>query len=71
MLAGVRFEGPFNITGQPAIAVPAGKTAEGLPVGVQLAGRPFAESTLLRVAEIVERALASSLPDRSHNPLVV
>jgi len=71
MLAGVRFEGPFNVTGQPAISVPAGKTAKGLPIGVQLAGRPFSEPSLLQVAAILESALAANLPSREANLLLV
>ncbi|MDP9370592.1 MAG: amidase family protein, partial [Chloroflexota bacterium] len=58
----VRFTGPFNATGQPAITVPCGLTEDGLPIGVQLAGRPFAESTLLQIAHALERELAGRLP---------
>ena len=44
------FTGPFNQTGMPAITVPCGFTSQGLPIGFQLAGRPFDEATVLRVA---------------------
>ncbi|MFQ5776314.1 MAG: amidase [Kiloniellaceae bacterium] len=46
---------PFNYTGLPAISVPAGCTANGLPAAFQLAGRPFAEALLLRAAAAYER----------------
>jgi aspartyl-tRNA(Asn)/glutamyl-tRNA(Gln) amidotransferase subunit A len=71
LLAGIRFTGPFNLTGQPAISLPCGATADGLPIGIQLVGRPFAEPTLLRVAAMIEGVLASRLPPRDGNPLVV
>jgi aspartyl-tRNA(Asn)/glutamyl-tRNA(Gln) amidotransferase subunit A len=41
----------WNGTGNPAISVPMGLAAEGLPVGLQIAGRPFEETTVLRVAD--------------------
>jgi Asp-tRNA(Asn)/Glu-tRNA(Gln) amidotransferase A subunit family amidase len=47
---------PFNLAGLPAISVPCGFTAGGLPVGLQLAGRPFAEETVLQAAHAFERA---------------
>ncbi|MGA7933899.1 MAG: amidase [Kovacikia sp.] len=47
---------PFNATGQPAIALPAGFTPNGLPLGIQLVGRPAAESTLLALAAQIEAA---------------
>ncbi|MFH1646625.1 MAG: Asp-tRNA(Asn)/Glu-tRNA(Gln) amidotransferase subunit GatA [Chloroflexota bacterium] len=46
---------PINIAGVPAVSVPAG-FAEGLPVGMQVIGQPFAEETILRVAYAYEQA---------------
>jgi len=46
---------PGNFTGLPVISVPCGFTREGLPVGLQLIGRAFDESTLLRIAHAYER----------------
>ena len=45
---------PFNVTGHPAMSVPVGLASDGLPIGVQIAGRPFDEATVLRVARAVE-----------------
>lgn len=45
---------PFNASGQPALALPTGLTASGLPVGVQLVGRPAEEATILRLAAQLE-----------------
>jgi aspartyl-tRNA(Asn)/glutamyl-tRNA(Gln) amidotransferase subunit A len=47
---------PANFTGHPAISVPCGFTRDGLPVGLQLIGRSFDESTLLRIALAYEGA---------------
>lgn len=46
---------PFNATGQPAIAIPTGFTESGLPIGVQLVGRPAADATVLALAAQLER----------------
>jgi Asp-tRNA(Asn)/Glu-tRNA(Gln) amidotransferase A subunit family amidase len=51
------FAQPFNLSGQPGLNVPAVWTDDGLPVGVQLVGRPFAEATLFQVARQVEAAM--------------
>jgi amidase len=48
--------GPWNVTGQPAISVPAGMTAEGLPVGAQLVAPWGREDLLVQVARLVEQA---------------
>lgn len=47
---------PFNLTGQPALTVPCGFTTTGLPVGLQFAGRPFGEGTVLRIGHAYEQA---------------
>lgn len=47
---------PFNVSGAPAIAMPAGLSREGLPIGVQLVGRDCDEATLIRLAAQLERA---------------
>lgn len=46
---------PFNLAGLPALSVPCGFDAAGLPVGLQVVGRPFDEATVLRVARGYER----------------
>jgi Asp-tRNA(Asn)/Glu-tRNA(Gln) amidotransferase A subunit family amidase len=45
----------FNVFDLPVVTVPAGRTNEGLPIGVQIVGRPFAEDMVLAAAEIVEQ----------------
>ena len=45
----------FNVSGQPAISVPMGLDKEGLPIGVQIAGRVGSDALLLRVAHAVEQ----------------
>ena len=52
----VRFTGPFNATGQPALSIPTGLSKEGLPVAMQIIGKPFDEVTVLQVADAYERA---------------
>jgi Asp-tRNA(Asn)/Glu-tRNA(Gln) amidotransferase A subunit family amidase len=44
----------FNLLGNPAVVVPVGQSAEGLPIGVQLAGRPWQEEQVLAIADILE-----------------
>ncbi|HTR26236.1 MAG TPA: amidase [Terriglobales bacterium] len=46
----------FNVLGFPAAVVPFGRSAEGLPIGVQIVGRPWEEEAVLEIAALVERA---------------
>jgi amidase len=50
------YAGAFNHTGQPAAAVPAGFTGDGLPLGVQLVGPPDAEARLISLSAQLEQA---------------
>ncbi len=51
----LRLTFPFNLTGQPALALPCGFTRSGLPIGMQLVGRHFGEATLLRLGHAYQR----------------
>ena len=53
-----------NMAGLPGIAVPAGKDAQGLPLGLQLIGRPFDEETLFSLGEVIEQAAGRFAPSR-------
>jgi aspartyl-tRNA(Asn)/glutamyl-tRNA(Gln) amidotransferase subunit A len=50
------FTVPANLAGLPAISVPAGLSADGLPLGLQIIGRAFDEAGVLRAAEVLESA---------------
>jgi len=52
----IRCTAPFNATGLPALSIPCGFTRAGLPVGLQIAGRPFDEVTVLRAGHAYEQA---------------
>jgi aspartyl-tRNA(Asn)/glutamyl-tRNA(Gln) amidotransferase subunit A len=62
----IRNMSPQNTTGLPAISVPCGFTRAGLPVGLQLIGRPFEEELLFRVAHNYEAVS----PSQGHRPNV-
>ena len=47
---------PFNLTGSPTLALPCGFSSSGLPLSLQLAGRPFEEGTVLQIGHAYERA---------------
>ncbi len=49
------FTGPWNFTGLPAVAVPCGFSSSGLPLSMQIIGKPFAEATVLKVADAYQR----------------
>jgi Asp-tRNA(Asn)/Glu-tRNA(Gln) amidotransferase A subunit family amidase len=52
----------FNLLGSPAMAVPVGKSPEGLPIGVQIVGRPWEEEAVLAVAAKIEDACGGFRP---------
>jgi aspartyl-tRNA(Asn)/glutamyl-tRNA(Gln) amidotransferase subunit A len=57
--ATLRCTQPFNISGHPAITLPCGTTASGLPIGLQVVGSRGNTRGLLRIAREIERVLAS------------
>lgn len=61
----LRFAIPYNLTGLPALTVPCGYSRVGLPIGLQIAGKPFDEMTLLRVGHAYEGAV----PEHRRPPL--
>ena len=50
------FTYPFNLTGNPAASIPCGWTADGLPIGLQIVGRRFADALVLQTSAAFERA---------------
>jgi amidase len=50
------FSSLWNVTGQPAVSIPWTEDEAGLPVGIQLVGRPADESTLIRLSAQIEQA---------------
>ena len=54
-----------NMAGLPGIAVPAGKDGRGLPLGLQMIGRPFDEETLFAAARVIERSAAIDFSPKS------
>ncbi len=54
---------PANLAGLPGVSVPCGFDHQGLPIGVQLIGRPFEEGTLLRLARAAERGRELRTPE--------
>jgi aspartyl-tRNA(Asn)/glutamyl-tRNA(Gln) amidotransferase subunit A len=53
-----------NMAGLPGISVPGGLSAEGLPLGLQLIGRPFGEESLFSLAQVIEEAAGPFTPER-------
>jgi aspartyl-tRNA(Asn)/glutamyl-tRNA(Gln) amidotransferase subunit A len=53
-----------NMAGLPGIAVPAGLSADNLPLGLQLIGRPFEEETLFSLGHVIEQAAGHFAPER-------
>ncbi|MGC2164112.1 MAG: amidase [Silvibacterium sp.] len=61
-LDAMRYTQWFNLLASPAAVVPVGRSAEGLPIGVQIAGRPFADEEVLTVAAALESEFGTTLP---------
>ena len=61
-LDAVRYTQWFNTLAAPAAVVPVGRSPEGMPIGVQIAGRPFEDEVVLGVAGIVDRAFGYQAP---------
>jgi Asp-tRNA(Asn)/Glu-tRNA(Gln) amidotransferase A subunit family amidase len=57
------FNSPWSYTGLPTVSLPVGRSPDGLPLSIQLVGRPFDEHTLLAAAAWCEKALAQPLLD--------
>jgi len=51
---------PFNVTGNPTLAIPTGFSSSGLPLGMQIVGRAFDEPTVLRIGAAYEAAAGST-----------
>jgi aspartyl-tRNA(Asn)/glutamyl-tRNA(Gln) amidotransferase subunit A len=58
------FTVPVNLAGLPGISIPAGLSEQGLPLGLQLIGRPFDEETLFSLADVIEQAAGRFSPER-------
>jgi aspartyl-tRNA(Asn)/glutamyl-tRNA(Gln) amidotransferase subunit A len=57
------FTVPVNMAGLPGISVPGALSSEGLPLGLQLIGRPFDEETLFSLAQVIEDAAGRFAPE--------
>lgn len=64
----MRFVSQANMLGLPAISVPVGCDSSNLPIGLQFMGRPWAEATLLRLAAVMESAMAQQ--QRQQTPVI-
>lgn len=66
-LDAMRYTQWFNLLGAPAAVVPVGKSREGLPIGVQVAGRPFEDEIVLGIAEAIDKEFGFIAPPISAN----
>ena len=58
----VIFTVTVNMAGLPGLSVPAGFSSDGLPLGLQLIGKPFDEGTVLRAGQLIEDAAGRQPP---------
>lgn len=61
-LDAMRYTQWFNTLGAPAVVVPVGRSPEGLPIGIQIAARPFEDEIALGIAEVVDREFGYRAP---------
>jgi Asp-tRNA(Asn)/Glu-tRNA(Gln) amidotransferase A subunit family amidase len=61
-LDAMRYTQWFNLLAAPAAVMPVGRSPEGLPIGVQLAGRPFEDEVVLKVASVIDREFGYTPP---------
>jgi amidase len=61
-LDAMRYTQWFNLLAAPAAVMPVGRSPEGLPIGVQLAGRPFEDEVVLKVASVIDREFGYQPP---------
>ena len=66
-LDAMRYTQWFNLLGAPAAVVPVGKSPKGLPIGVQIAGRPFEDEVVLGIAEAIDKEFGFIAPPISAN----
>ena len=66
----MRYTQWFNLLGAPAAIVPAGKSNSGLPIGVQIASRPFEDEAVLTVAAALERDFGYQTPPLANFPIL-
>jgi amidase len=64
-LDAMRYTQWFNLLAAPAAVVPVGRSPEGLPIGVQLVGRPFEDEIVLKAASIIDHAFGYVAPPMS------
>jgi aspartyl-tRNA(Asn)/glutamyl-tRNA(Gln) amidotransferase subunit A len=60
----IRHTAPFDVTGQPALAIPTGVSAAGAPISMQIVGRPFDEMAVIRAGDAYERARGALPPPK-------
>jgi amidase len=65
-LDAMRYTQWFNLLAAPAAVVPVGRSPEGLPIGVQLVGRPFEDEVVLKVASVIDHAFGYAPPPISN-----
>ncbi len=58
----MRYSQWFNLLAAPAAVVPVGRSPEGLPIGVQVAGRPWEDETVLTLASVIDHEFGYSPP---------